>query len=175
MHIVVGSKNPAKIQAVRQAFTQVWPQTDWEIQSVSVDSGVSNQPMNDVDSITGAVNRAHRALSQHPADYGVGLEGGLQQIGKQWFDCGWVVVVNQAGIEGIGSTARIITPPQMIKLIQTGMELGDVIDQVFGTENAKQKEGHFGLMTNNHITRSRGYQDGVIMALSRFLHPELFL
>jgi len=54
------------------------------------------------------------------------------------------------------------------------MELGVANDVVFGSTNSKQGEGHFGLMTKNVITRSDGYMQGVVMALSRFVHPHLF-
>lgn len=64
--------------------------------------------------------------------------------------------------------------PRMMKLIREGMELGEANDRLFGRTNSKQAEGHFGLMTKNAITRLDGYRDGVIVALSRFLHPHLF-
>lgn len=173
--VAVGSTNPVKINAVQAGFQKVWPkETHFQFLSVAAASGVSDQPMSDLESIRGATNRARAALAHFQADYGVGLEGGLQQIGSLWFDCGWIVVVDKRGVEGIGSTARIITPPNMVAMIQKGMELGSVIDHFFGTTNAKQGDGHFGLMTNNAITRTSGYTDGVIMALTRFLHPELF-
>ena len=174
MNIAVGSLNPVKVEAVRAAFTLVWPKLTLNVAGLQVTSGVSNQPMSDRESIKGARARAQKVLKLTSADYGVGLEGGIQKIGPSWFDCGWVVVVNRAHLEGIGSTARIITPPKMVALLEKGMELGDVVDHFFKTSNAKQGDGHFGLMTNHLITRTSGYRDGVIMALVRFMHPELF-
>ncbi len=174
LRVAVGSENPVKLEAVRQAFQKVWPNERFMVEGIKVSSQVSDQPMSDQESMTGARNRAHQAQQQTNADYGVGLEGGLQKIGDKWFDCGWIVVVNRHAQEGIGSTARIETPAKMMELIHQGLELGDVNDRVFGETNSKQAAGHFGLMTNNAITRTKGYTDGVIMALSRFLHPELF-
>lgn len=173
--VVVGSVNPVKIKAVELGFAEVWPNETWEVTGVNSDSGVSDQPMSDVESIKGARNRAMSAIkSVNDVDYGVGIEGGLQEIEDNWFDCGWMVVVDKRGRVGIGSTARIITPPKMMELIDQGIELGKVCDQVFGVNNCKHADGHFGLMTNNAITRTSGYVDGVIMALARFLHPKLF-
>jgi inosine/xanthosine triphosphatase len=174
MKIAVGSLNPVKIEAVRQAFTQVWPKIRWQVTGIAVASGVSAQPMSDLESITGAQARAIKAYQKLSAAYGVGLEGGVQAIGDLWFDCGWAVVYRADGIEGLGSTARIITPPKMMALLKQGQELGDVVDHFFNTQNSKQAKGHFGLMTNGAIDRTRGYADGVVMALARFLHPELF-
>lgn len=174
MRVAVGSQNPVKIEATRRAFCALWPNESWDVFGVEVSSGVSNQPMSDEESIQGARNRARLAIEQTGADYGVGLEGGLHKIGAHHFDCGWIVVINREGVEGIGSTARILTPPRIIELIHQGMELGAANDVVFGTTNSKQSEGHFGLMTKNVITRADGYMHGVVMALSRFVHPDLF-
>lgn len=130
--------------------------------------------MSDSESLAGARQRARLAQFQNSATYGVGLESGVQKIDDFWFDCGWIVVRNASGQEGVGSTARIITPQIMVEKLKQGQELGAVVDSIFSTTNAKQANGHMGLMTNNHLTRTRAYQDGVIMALARFLHPELF-
>ena len=174
MKIAVGSENPVKLEAARLAFGAVWPDEKWEIIGVAVASGVSDQPMSDEECIAGAKNRARSARAAADADYGVGLEGGLHQIGEHFFDCGWIAVYDREGREGIGSTAKAPTPPRIVAMIQEGMELGTANDIVFGTTNSKQNDGHFGLMTKGVITRASGYRDGVIMALARFIHPELF-
>lgn len=174
MIVAVGSHNPVKLQAVKTAFKKVFPEKQWEIIAVTVSSRVSNQPMSDKESILGARNRATQALKETQADFGVGLEGGLQEIEGKWFDCGWIVVLSKDGKEGIGSTIRLETPEKVINLIRKGKELGEVNDLLFGITNSKHKAGHFGLMTNNAITRIAGYRDGIISALSYFLHPEIF-
>jgi inosine/xanthosine triphosphatase len=137
-------------------------------------SGVSDQPMSDEESIRGATNRAKKARAKLNAEYGVGLEGGLHKIGKLWFDAGWIVIINQKGQIGYGSSVRANTPKKMINKVKKGMELGLVDDLFFNLKNSKQNEGHFGLITKNAITRTLGYRDGVIMALARFIHPDLF-
>lgn len=172
--IAVGSNNPVKIQAVCRAFEKIFSNTSWKVIGVDVKSGVSNQPMSDLESIKGATNRAKNALKKINADYGVGLEGGVEKIGDKWFDCGWIVIVDKKGQEGIGSSIRMHTPDKMINMVKKGKELGEAIDIIFKQKNAKQKQGHFGLMTDNAITRAEGYRDAVISALSRFIHPELY-
>jgi len=174
MKIVVGSQNPVKIKAVEAAFKAIWPDKKWEVLGIEVLSGVSRQRMSDEESIKGARNRAKQAREKIQADYGVGLEGGLQKIEDNYFDCGWAVVLDKENNEGIGSTIRMIAPSRMIEMIKQGKELGEVDDILFNKSNSKQAEGHFGLMTNSAITRTNGYKDGVIAALSRFIHPDLF-
>jgi len=174
MKVAVGSQNPVKINAVTHAFKLVWPEKKLEVVGIKVSSGVSNQPMSDKESIKGATSRAKRSLKEAKADFGVGLEGGLQNIGKSWFDCGWCVVIDKKGNIGIGSSARMQTPEKIMSLIRKGKELGEANDILFKTKNSKQAEGHFGLMTKGIVTRTDAYKDSIVFALSRFIHPRLF-
>lgn len=174
MNVAVGSTNPVKIGAVKEAFQAAFPNEKIEIIGYMVKSRVSDQPMSDDESINGATNRANEALKMGKADFGVGLEGGIQKIGEKWFDCGWVVIVNKEGKMGIASSVRIETPMKMMNLIHQGKELGDVVDILSGQTNTKQAGGHFGFMTNGIINRKEGYMHGAVMALSRFLHSELW-
>lgn len=174
IRVAIGSKNPVKIEAVKEAFQKVWPDKKFEFVGVEVSSGVPDQPMSDEESIKGATNRATRAKSAVEADFGVGLEGGLQKIGERWFDCGWIVVIDNEGKAGVGSSLRLEAPTKMMEFIHQGIELGKVNDILFKIENSKHDQGHFGLMTNNVIKRKEGYRDGIIAALAAFMHPELF-
>jgi inosine/xanthosine triphosphatase len=174
MKVAVGSLNPVKVAAVKLAFEKIFPDEPWVVEGVAVKSGVSDQPMSDRETIRGARTRAKRSRKALDADFGVGLEGGLHKLGKLWLDTGWMVIVDKDGTEGIGSTIRMQTPEKMMKLIRTGMELGHVNDIIFHKENSKQAEGHFGLMTQNAITRTSAYVDGLIAALAPFINPSLF-
>ena len=174
MKVVVGSTNPVKIEATKKAFAKVWPKKKWEVVGVEVSSGVSHQPMTDKEALKGARNRAKGALKLVCADFGVGLEGGLQDFEGIWFDTGWIVIIDKKGLEGIGSTIRMQNAPKTIKMVQAGMELGHVDDIVFKVKNSKQGDGHFGLMSKNAVTRAEAYTEGVISALVRFIRPELF-
>src|SRR3989344_8261918 len=169
MKVAVGSKNPVKLAAVKDAFQKLFPDKEWNVTGIEVDSEVSDQPMSDAVSIIGARNRAVKSLKELDADYGVGLEGGLQEIEGRWFDNGWIVVVDKNGNEGIGSTVKMPTPAKLMELIHKGIELGAANDMIFNTQNSKHADGHFCLMTKNAITRTSGYRDGVIAALTRFV------
>lgn len=86
MKIAVGTTNPAKLKAVEAALAVLFPDEPYQVLGVEVESGVSDQPMSDTESVTGAYNRAHAACTAvDNADYGIGLEGGLEQVGDIWF------------------------------------------------------------------------------------------
>ncbi len=172
--VAVGSLNPVKIAAVRNAFTAVFPEETWEITGIAIDSGVSHQPLSEHETITGARNRAQKALNELGADFGVGLEGGMQEIDGDWFDCGWIAVIDTRGLQGLSSSVRMEVPQKFITHIQQGTELGHVTDLLFDTQNSKQDIGYFGLMTQGVLTREKEYTDAVVAALTRFIHPHLF-
>lgn len=175
MQVAVGSLNPVKIEAVRLAFTALWPSEGWLVRGCSVTSSVPNQPMSDDETRQGAKARATAAIAMLGADYGVGLEGGLQQIDDTWVNCGWVHIVDSKGDHGIGATLKMIVPPALMRYVLNGHELGHACDVVFDHSNTKQDNGFFGLMTDNAIHRTGAFRDAVIAALASFLHPELMV
>ena len=62
MKVVVGSKNPVKLNATRNILEKIYD--DLEVSSVDVDSGVPDQPFGLDETIKGAVNRAKNAFSE---------------------------------------------------------------------------------------------------------------
>lgn len=174
MIVAIGSLNPVKIAATRAGFTAVWPDDRIEVIGVDVPSGVSDQPMDNAESIRGARNRATLALQETNADFGVGIESGLEQIENIWFSTGWIAIVDREGREGLSSSLLRPVPLPSMELVLQGTELGFANDQVFAKFNSKQGTGLIGLLTNNLLTREGVFRDAVISALARFLHPHLF-
>lgn len=60
--IIVASKNPVKVHAVEQAFGKMFPDEIFEIEGVSVLSGVSEQPLSNEETYTGAMNRVMQVM-----------------------------------------------------------------------------------------------------------------
>lgn len=174
MKTAVGSTNPVKINATKLAFKKVWPKKSWEVIGVNVSSGISDQPMTDEEYIKGATNRAKRPLQQSKADFSVGIEGGLHKIKDQWFDNAWIVVISKKGEIGVSSTFKLQTPKIIIKLVKSGMEVGQANDKIFNLKNSKQQMGHFGIMTKGLISRQDAYFQALICALSRFIIPKVY-
>lgn len=139
---------------------------------VEVASGVAAQPLGDEETMRGAVNRAQAALAAGPAEaeLGVGLEGGVVEIGGALYCCAWCAVVDRAGRVGLASTGRCELPPRIAELIlRDGMELGEANDLVFGRVNSKHGEGAVGILTGGRIDRAAFYAPAVTMAMVRFL------
>ncbi|MEF1230867.1 inosine/xanthosine triphosphatase, partial [Vibrio fortis] len=148
--VIIASLNPAKINAVKSAFEAAFPQQEFDFKGVSVASGVADQPMSNEETYQGAVNRVCNATQTIPeGDFYVGLEAGIE--GNVTF--AWMVIESN-GQRGESRSASLMLPPQVIEKLAHANELGDVMDEVFGTDNIKQKGGAIGLLTHNQLTRS---------------------
>ncbi|MDP2335897.1 MAG: inosine/xanthosine triphosphatase [Bacteroidota bacterium] len=171
--IIVASKNPVKLDAVREGLS-VFLNDKFELTGVSVESGVSDQPMSDAETMLGAANRVENARVQFPGhDFYVGVEGGVGDSVSGLMAFAWIVISNGEKT-GKARTASFYLPPEVAKLVHQGIELGDADDIVFAKQNSKQQNGAVGLLTRDVITRKSLYLPAVQMAFIPFLNPELY-
>ena len=163
--IVIASQNPVKIRATLTGFQKMFPGETFEIEGISVSSGVGDQPTNDGTTFQGAWNRAHAASQQCVADFWVGIEGGIEEKHTDMESFAWVVVKSKNGKFSKARTGTFFLPPQVAMLIKQGKELGEADDIVFGRTNSKQDNGAIGILTHNIVDRTTYYADAVVLAL----------
>ena len=174
MKVVVASQNPVKLNAVREAFASQFPKEQLEFVPTAAQSGVSDQPKSDDETRLGARNRAANASSAMPeAEFWVGLEGGPQTVAQQLMAFAWMSIRGPTGQIGEARSVTLPLPPAVKQLVDSGLELGDANDKVFGTVNSKQQGGAYGLLTNGRYTRESVYCQTLIIALIPFVN-ELF-
>jgi inosine/xanthosine triphosphatase len=176
MKILVGSKNPVKIDSVKEAFTNYYDNV--EAVGIDVDSEVSVQPIND-ETFVGAQNRAIKLKELNytqnlSADYFVGIEGGITKQFEKWFAFGCMCVVDKEGRTGFGMSPHFELPKNVIEKLLQGIELGDVMDEIMNQQNTKQKHGAIGFFTNGVMNRKELYIEGLKVAIIPFLHQEMF-
>lgn len=170
MKVVVGSSNPVKVGAVTESFKQYYPES--EVISLKVSSGIAEQPMSEEETVLGATNRALAALEY--GDFGVGLEGGVTEIGGVLFECAWCVVVDKTGRRGMGGGLYFELPKTVADRILNGGELGPIMNELTGEENVKEKSGAIGVFTKGKLDRKTAYVQLVTSALIKFVSPEWF-
>jgi len=172
--VIVASKNPVKIDACQLGFQKVFPSQNFNFLGHYIDSGVSDQPMSDKETLKGALNRAANAKRLYPAaEYWVGIEGGIEELDQNLMAFAWIVILNK-NKKGQARTAGFFLPPKVSDLIRDGIELGEADDKIFGQNNSKQKGGAIGLLTNNLIDRKGLYSEAIIMALIPFLRKDIY-
>jgi inosine/xanthosine triphosphatase len=148
MKIIIGSKNPAKIKAVKNVFPE-----EFEMVSMDIPSGVHDQPFSDEETIKGAVNRATKALIEGQGDIGIGLEGGVQETSEGLLICNWGALASKNMEPIIAGGARLLLPEEIAERLRKGEELGPVMDDYAKMQNVRKHEGAVGIFTNGQLSR----------------------
>ena len=168
----VGSRNPAKLEAVHRALARLAP--GCTVESVGVPSGVGAQPIGEAQTRDGAMSRARAALRESGADIAFGLEGGVIFEGHTPWLVSWVAAVDRDGRTGEASGLRMPLPRAAEERLRAGAELGDVIDELFDVHLSKQQAGAIGLLTEGFVSRTDAFADLVAMACAPFLRKDLY-
>ncbi|ABU78565.1 non-canonical purine NTP phosphatase [Cronobacter sakazakii] len=163
-HVVCATTNPAKIQAILRAFSEIFGEASCHIDAVSVDSGVPEQPLGSEETRTGARQRVINARALRPqADYWVAIEAGIDDDSTfSW------VVIESADQRGEARSATLPLPAAILNEVRAGKALGPVMSAWTGIDEIGRKEGAIGIFTAGKLTRSSVYHQAVILALSPF-------
>ena len=174
MKIDIGSKNPVKIEAVKEAFSLFFDNVN--VEGFSVNSGVSSQPKTLNEVIQGAKNRAINCFNN--CDYGIGLESGIFPVEgslTNYLNVCCCAIYNGKKIVGIGFSPGFEYPQFVIKrILQEESETGQIFDEILNEKNIKQKQGIVGALAHNKYSRKDFTIAGVIMALCPLLNKELY-
>lgn len=185
--IALGSDRAAKIMAVRAAIARIgeidarWRDTTVVARSVTTDAPA--MPLTDWELMDGARQRALAVreilIEQNlDAELYVGLEGGFHSISVdgEWhtFLRGWAFVTDGER-NSFGMSPSITVPDAIVKDVITGKrELGIVIDDVAGVRDVRSKQGAWGVLSRDLLTRSMSFEAALIAAFAPFYNPKLY-
>ena len=185
--IALGSDRAAKIMAVRASIVRVAAiDADWTNANVvarRVETSAPTMPLTDWQLMEGARERALAVRdSLHSrrleADIYVGLEGGFHSIsvGGEWhtFLRGWAYATDGEK-SAFGAAPSISVPPEIVKsVVQGRRELGIVIDEVAGGRDIRSKQGAWGVLSRDLVTRSLSFELALIAAFAPFYNPKFY-
>lgn len=171
----MGTKNPGKIEGARQAFSKYFENV--EIEGITVDSEVGNQPMNE-EILQGAKNRVrnlkkYAEKNQIKADFYIASEAGITNLLGEWLDFNMAVIENTNGEQSVGSSAGFPIPEKYLEQIKS-TELGKVMDNIFHGEDLNKENGGIGILTHNEISRIDLTRQAFILALTKFINGEIW-
>ena len=174
--VLIGSENRVKIESARQSFSKFF--NPLEIHGLSVDSGVSAQPFNE-DTFVGAKNRAEQAkrinAEQHlSANFFVGIEGGVLQLHKRWFQFTVIHILDRQHRDSFSTSGLYELPDWIVEKLLAGTELRHIIDELTQTSNTKEKQSASGFLTNGAVDRLQNYTQAITFALIPFLQGSLY-
>jgi inosine/xanthosine triphosphatase len=186
--IALGSDRAAKIMAVRASVARIATiDSDWKDAHVvarQVTTTVPTMPLTDWQLMQGARERAlavrdslrNRRLE---ADVYVGLEGGFHSISieGEWhtFLRGWAFATDGGERSAFGAAPSISVPKLIVKSVVEGRkELGEVIDEVAGARDVRSRQGAWGVLSRDLVTRSMSFELALIAAFAPFYNSNLY-
>lgn len=173
MKVSAGTKNPAKLEGIRRAFSKYFQ--DAEIQPVDSSSVAKAQPRGLEEMTAGATARAKFALSKAGGDFGVGVEAGIFTIGEVYFDNQVAAIVGPSGMVSLGHSAGYSLPREaMEKLFSEGKELERWAESISGINEVGDKGGLIHHLTKGRMTRTDLTEQCVVTALIPWLHLDMY-
>lgn len=175
MLVIVGSKNPVKIRAAKNAFAKYFKKA--KIEGIETASGVKEQPTSIEEILQGAKNRAVRAFEAKKCDFAVGIEAGIFRV--QGTNSGWVDTACVAIFDGkkffLGFSPMFEYPKKVIEtILAENCVVGEAVKKVFREKTNKKKKGAVGWLTKGKMPRAKYVECGVIMALIGIVSREKF-
>jgi inosine/xanthosine triphosphatase len=187
IRILVGSNRRPKIAAVEDAIRDfapvLAPGLHFEVVGADVESGVGHTPTNRNQLMLGARQRADAVLRlaserAQPAQYFVGLEGGLDvietQIQRRVFLESWAYVSD--GRSGhYGRSGAVEIPDALAReVLENGVELSVAIDRFAGAVGIRDNQGAWGVLSSGLISRTEAFRVAVVAAFAPFYNSKMY-
>jgi len=175
MKVLIGTKNPGKIEGAKRAFKHYFDNV--EVEGIIVYSNVSDQPVGK-DTFLGAKNRVdnlieYAKLNNISADYFVAIESGITEDLGFWAITNIAVIKNSLGEMGVGSSESFPVPQKYVNTI-INETLAPVMDEIFQKSDLRSSTGGIGLLTHDVLTRIDLNTHAFIMALTPFVNNNLW-
>src|SRR5680860_212725 len=177
MKVNVGSNNEVKVGAVREMAPDYDFLSNAEIQGLSVNSEVSDQPKSLEETINGAINRAINSFNS--CDYSFGIEDGLMAVAKTKTGfmniCACVIYDGSNFHMGLSSAFEYPIEVTKIVLLEN-VEINESFHRVGLTDNPKvgSAEGAISILTKGRLSRKEYTKQAVMNALIHLDNNKLY-
>lgn len=149
--IAVGSNNPVKIQAIKNALNG----ENIKVVPCAALSKVRAQPLSNEETQQGAINRAKDCLEKTNSEVAIGLEAGVVFIENQVYLCHWGAIADRNHNVYFTNGPLILLPSGYLKALEEGKNLEDIMHYSTGIESLGTKEGAIGVFTQNRLNREQ--------------------
>ena len=135
--ILLGTTNETKFKIIKDFIKD-----SYNIVPVNVDSGISDQPLDEETTIQGAINRAKQATHKmQNYEFSIGLEGGLSKINGIYCLVCVSAIVDKKDNVYIGVSDKLPLPKEVSKRVFRGEQFGEVIREFM--KNTKETAPEF--------------------------------
>ena len=174
--VSIGSRNPVKVKAVRNAFANYFKEI--EVKEFRVESKVREQPLNLEEIVKGARNRAKKVFEESRSDFAVGIESGIIEFPSA--ESGYMELTLAVIFDGrkyyFGAAPLFEYPKKVIELVLKEKEdITSAFRKSFGThKELGKKEGAIGVLSKGVIEREKFTEMAVVMALTGIVSKKFF-
>ncbi len=175
--VAVGSTNAAKTAGVKMAFSPLFRKV--ELRKVDAASLVRAQPIGLDETAEGAQERAIFALESARPDFGVGVEAGLIELGKDWpghhLNLQVAAIVDSKGHLSFGCSSGFAIPTRFVERLKQGREeLDSYTHELVGAKKVREEEGIVYRLSGRRVSRVEMTEQCVSMALLPWLNAKLY-
>lgn len=187
MKIALGSSRAAKIMAVRAGVARLatvdatWDKAELVARTVETDAPA--MPLTDSQLMRGARLRAEAVQQllldeRDSAHFYIGLEGGFHSITldgeRRTFLRGWAYVTD-GGRGSYGAAPSVEVPERIVRRVfESKRELGDIIDELAGAVDVRSRQGAWGILSRDLLTRAQSFETAVVAAFAPFYNAALY-
>ncbi|MHA1777654.1 MAG: DUF84 family protein [Promethearchaeota archaeon] len=187
----IGTANNLKRKAVESVLKRFYPHSKISVVTHVVATNISHQPIGFSEIYQGAFTRAQKIqdfinkqdiwkleLEAHQKFY-IGIEAGLVEyssLSSKYLAHSFCVILDENGQMGTGISPGWEYPLEITQKLTANrdLELADVMGEISGDADIREKEGAVGYFSRGLISRMDLAQWGIKMALIPFLSPEAY-
>lgn len=174
MKVLIATKNYGKIEGAKKALDKFFK--DVEIEGVSVNSNVPEQPVNN-EIFLGAKNRVknlkeYAKKNNIKADMFLSIESGIQNLFGEYMITNIAVIEDDKGNSSCSTSPSFPVPDKYVEEIKlTG--LSKVMNKVFTPDdNRHNYGGGVQLLTHGEVSRIDLTEVAFVMALTKFINGD---
>jgi non-canonical (house-cleaning) NTP pyrophosphatase len=187
MRIALGSERAAKVAALHSSLARICSlDAAWcgaVVIARAVELAAPAMPLTDMELMCGARERADMVRASleregESAELYVGLEGGFHsmQLDGRWhtFLRGWAYATDsERGCFGVSPSISV--PDSLARrVIEGGLELSQVIDEVANERDVRSRQGAWGVFSRDLLTRAMSFEAALIAAFAPFYNAQLY-
>lgn len=175
MKILIGTKNPGKIEGCKKAFERYFENV--EVEGIPVSSDVPDQPF-DSEVLEGSRNRVKNVKkyakeNNMEADYYVAIEGGITTSLGTIIEMNIAVVEDNNGYQSVGTSQGFPIPERYMDDIKK-TDFGTVMDKILNGNGLSKGKGGIGVLTKDQVSRIDITENAFIMALTSHINKDIW-
>ena len=168
MKIILGSRSPHKLDALRQACVTLGLKAT--AVGVETSSGQNEQPVGFDETFAGALTRATSAREQKPCDISIGIESGIFRISGETpltLDIAVVVILTKDGRQIVTTSEAVQFPEEYVDIAEergfNNTTVGSIITEKVGGDPTDPHA----TLTKGTVTRTATLTKALVTALQQ--------